>query len=66
MYWQKKVVRKSFYPKVIEQLRIPAQISVYDDRIYFANDCIFPENWTIDDLKGRRKTLIGTAPAERK
>ena len=26
------------------------QIRVYDDKIMIANDCIFPEDWTVDDL----------------
>lgn len=29
---------------------IPIQISVYEDRLYISNDCIFPEDWTVEDL----------------
>ena len=35
---------------------IPIQISVYADKIYIANDCIFPEDWTIDDLMGKHRS----------
>ena len=35
---------------------IPIQISVYADRIYIANDCIFPEDWTLDDLMGKHRS----------
>lgn len=29
---------------------IPIQISVYADKLYIANDCIFPEDWTVASL----------------
>lgn len=29
---------------------------VYADRIYIANDCIFPEDWTINDLMGKHRS----------
>jgi len=29
---------------------------VYADRRYIANDCIFPEDWTIDDLMGKHRS----------
>ena len=35
---------------------IPIQISVYADKIYIANDCIFPEDWTIEDLMGKHRS----------
>lgn len=35
---------------------IPIQISVYEDKIYIANDCIFPEDWTINDLMGKHRS----------
>ena len=35
---------------------IPIQISVYEDKIYIANDCIFPEDWTVDDLMGKHRS----------
>lgn len=35
---------------------IPIQISIYSDKIYIANDCIFPEDWTIEDLMGKHRS----------
>ncbi len=35
---------------------IPIQISVYADKLYIANDCVFPEDWTIDDLMGKHRS----------
>lgn len=35
---------------------IPIQISVYADKLYIANDCIFPEDWTIEDLMGKHRS----------
>ena len=29
---------------------VPIQISVYEDRLYIANDCVFPEDWTVETL----------------
>ena len=29
---------------------------MYVDRIYIANDCIFPEDWTINDLMGKHRS----------
>lgn len=29
---------------------------MYADRLYIANDCIFPEDWTIDDLMGKHRS----------
>ena len=34
----------------------PIQIRVYDDKIMIANDCIFPEDWTVDDLMRLHKS----------
>ena len=35
---------------------IPIQISVYPDCLYIANDCIFPADWTVDDLMGKHRS----------
>ena len=35
---------------------VPIQIRVYDNKIMIANDCVFPEDWTIDDLMGTHKS----------
>ncbi len=35
---------------------IPIQISVYEDKLYIANDCVFPEDWTVDDLMNKHRS----------
>lgn len=35
---------------------IPIQIRVYDDRIMVSNDCVFPDDWTVDDLMESHKS----------
>lgn len=35
---------------------VPIQIRVYDHKIMIANDCVFPEDWTVDDLMGQHKS----------
>lgn len=35
---------------------VPIQIRVYDDRIMVANDCVFPDDWTVDDLLEAHKS----------
>lgn len=35
---------------------VPIQIRVYDNKIIIANDCVFPEDWTVDDLMGPHKS----------
>ena len=37
-------------------MAVPIQISVYADRLYIANDCIFPGDWTLDDLMGKHRS----------
>lgn len=29
---------------------VPIQIRVYNDKLVVSNDCIFPEDWTVEDL----------------
>lgn len=36
--------------------QLKGQISVYADRLYIANDCIFPEDWTLEDLMGKHRS----------
>lgn len=31
-------------------------LSVYDNKTVIANDCVFPEDWTVDDLIGLHKS----------
>lgn len=35
---------------------VPIQIRVYDNKIMIANDCVFPEDWTVDELMGPHKS----------
>lgn len=41
---------------ITNRVRFPIQISVYADRLYIANDCIFPGDWTLDDLMGKHRS----------
>ena len=34
----------------------PIQIRVYDDKIMIANDCVFPEDWTVENLMKPHKS----------
>ena len=34
----------------------PIQIRVYSDKLIIANDCIFPDDWTVDDLLKQHKS----------
>ena len=43
------------YQKITETL-VPIQFRVYDDKIMIANDCVFPEDWTVEDLMGSHKS----------
>ena len=35
---------------------VPIQISVYDDKLYIANDGKLPDDWTMDDLLGKHNS----------
>ena len=35
---------------------VPIQISVYDDKLYIANDGMLPDNWTMEDLLGKHNS----------
>lgn len=55
----KEAIREAVYNAIAHKFYgslIPIQISVYSDKIYIANDCIFPEDWTIDDLMGKHRS----------
>ena len=43
------------YTKYLKGI-ISYQNRVYDDRIMVANDCIFPDDWTVDDLLEAHKS----------
>lgn len=36
---------------------VPVQISVYKDKLYISNDCVFPEDWTADTLMQKHRSL---------
>lgn len=36
---------------------VPVQISVYKDKLYISNDCIFPAKWTADTLMQKHRSL---------
>lgn len=55
----KEAIREAVFNAIAHKFYgalIPIQISVYADRIYIANDCIFPEDWTINDLMGKHRS----------
>lgn len=55
----KEAIREAVFNAIAHKFYgalIPIQISVYTDKIYIANDCIFPEDWTIDDLMGKHRS----------
>ena len=55
----KEAIREAVFNAIAHKFYgalIPIQISVYADRIYIANDCIFPEDWTISDLMGKHRS----------
>lgn len=35
---------------------IPIQIKVYDDKLIISNDCVFPEDWTLEDFLGKHRS----------
>ena len=55
----KKAIREAVFNAIVHKYYgtlVPIQISVYKDKIYIANDCVFPEDWTIDDLLGKHRS----------
>lgn len=55
----KEAIREAVFNAIAHKFYgalIPIQISVYADRIYIANDCIFPEDWAINDLMGKHRS----------
>ena len=41
----------------IEFVGAPVQISIYKDKLYISNDCVFPEDWTADTLMQKHRSL---------
>lgn len=55
----KEAIREAVFNAIAHKFYgalIPIQISVYADQIYIANDCIFPKDWTINDLMGKHRS----------
>ncbi|MBO7461325.1 MAG: putative DNA binding domain-containing protein [Bacteroidales bacterium] len=56
----KDAVREAVFNALIHQdfsAGIPVQISVYRDRLYISNDCIFPDDWTAETLMQKHRSL---------
>ena len=56
----KDAVREALFNALIHQdfsASIPVQISVYRDKLYISNDCVFPENWTAETLLQKHRSL---------
>lgn len=55
----KEAIREAVYNSIAHKFYgalIPIQISVYENKLYIANDCIFPEDWTLQDLLGKHRS----------
>lgn len=58
-HFPKDAIREAVFNAIAHKFYgalIPIQISIYSDKIYIANDCIFPEDWTIEDLMGKHRS----------
>ena len=56
----KDAIREAIFNALIHQdfsVGVPVQISVYKDKLYISNDCVFPANWTADTLKQKHRSL---------
>ena len=56
----KDAVREAVFNALIHQdfsVGVPVQISVYKDKLYISNDCVFPANWTANTLMQKHRSL---------
>ena len=56
----KDAVREAVFNALIHQdfsVGVPVQISVYKDKLYISNDCVFPASWTADTLMKKHRSL---------
>ncbi len=56
----KDAVREAVFNALVHQdfsVGVPVQISVYKDKLYISNDCVFPANWTADTLMQKHRSL---------
>ena len=52
-------IREAVYNAIVHKAYhtlIPIQISVYDDKLYIGNDCVFPQDWTAADLMVKHRS----------
>ena len=57
--YPKEALREAIYNAIAHKnyaSLIPIQISVYKDRIYIGNECVFPDDWTLEDLLGKHNS----------
>ena len=57
--YPKEALREAIYNAIVHKnyaTLIPIQVSVYNDRIYIGNECVFPEDWTVDNLLGKHNS----------
>ena len=55
----KEAIREAVFNAIVHKFYgtlIPIQISVYKDKLYIGNDCVFPDDWTVDDLIGKHRS----------
>ncbi|MFV0504529.1 MAG: ATP-binding protein [Lachnospirales bacterium] len=55
----KEAVRESVYKAIAHKnydTLITIQISVYEDKLYIINYCIFPEDWTVKELLSKHRS----------
>ena len=56
----KDAIREAIFNALIHQdfsVGVPVQISVYKDKLYISNDCVFPANWTTETLMKKHRSL---------
>lgn len=56
----KDAIREAIFNALIHHdfsVGVPVQISVYKDKLYISNDCVFPANWTADTLMQKHRSL---------
>ena len=55
----KEAIREAVFNAIVHKFYgtlIPIQIRVYTNKIIIANDCVFPDDWTVDDLMGSHRS----------
>lgn len=53
------LLKEAVYNAIIHSnyaAQIPIQISVYADKLYISNDCIFPVGWTVETLMEKHRS----------